>query len=91
MVENQLTNLTEVESSNLTKVESEDKLESYPEDNLTKLDIADSMKTPIATLYEHSETPNGSIFCEPHIQRIPIPVEGTYFDTLDEVIDMYTT
>ncbi|GKD61484.1 FAR1-related sequence 5-like protein [Tanacetum coccineum] len=46
------------------------------------------MKTLRATLYEHNETP-GIIYWEPHIQGIPIPVEGTYFDTLDEAIDMY--
>nr|GEY57306.1 protein FAR1-related sequence 5-like [Tanacetum cinerariifolium] len=27
---------------------------------------------------------------EPHVQGIPIPVEGTYYDTIDEAIDMYT-
>ncbi|GJT64631.1 hypothetical protein Tco_1016111 [Tanacetum coccineum] len=49
------------------------------------------MKTPRATLYEHNETPGGSIYWEPHIEGILIPVEGTYFDTLDEAIDMYTS
>ncbi|GKA90400.1 hypothetical protein Tco_0812270, partial [Tanacetum coccineum] len=49
-----------------------------------------SHKTPRATLYEHNETPGESIYWEPHVQEIPIPVEGTYFDTLDEAIDMYT-
>ncbi|GJZ08942.1 FAR1-related sequence 5-like protein [Tanacetum coccineum] len=48
------------------------------------------IKTPRATLYEHTETPGRSIYWEPHIQGIPIPVEGTYFDILDEAIDMYT-
>ncbi|GJY64381.1 homeodomain-like protein [Tanacetum coccineum] len=36
------------------------------------------------------EVTGGSIYWEPHIHGIPIPVEGTYFDTLDEAIDMYT-
>ncbi|GKF03910.1 hypothetical protein Tco_0034578, partial [Tanacetum coccineum] len=52
--------------------------------------ITYSLNTPRATLYEHNETPRGSIYWEPHTEGIPIPVEGTYFDTLDESIDMYT-
>ncbi|GKA02549.1 retrovirus-related pol polyprotein from transposon TNT 1-94 [Tanacetum coccineum] len=54
------------------------------------VDHTDSHNTPRATLYEHNETPGGSIYWEPHVHGIPIPVEGTYFDTLDEAIDMYT-
>ncbi|GJR98566.1 hypothetical protein Tco_0270740 [Tanacetum coccineum] len=46
---------------------------------------------PHEPLENNCETPNGSIYWEPHIQGIPIPVEGTYFDTLEEVIDMYMT
>ncbi|GKF72294.1 hypothetical protein Tco_0208408, partial [Tanacetum coccineum] len=48
-------------------------------------------ETPRANLYEHNETPSGSIYWEPHIEGILIPVEGTYFDTLDKAIDMYTS
>nr|GEX51410.1 hypothetical protein [Tanacetum cinerariifolium] len=48
------------------------------------------MKTSRATLHEQNETLGGSIYWEPHVQGIPIPVEGTYYDTVDEVIDMYT-
>ncbi|GKB55376.1 FAR1-related sequence 5-like protein, partial [Tanacetum coccineum] len=48
------------------------------------------MKTPRATLYEQNESPGGSIYWEPHVQGIPIPVEGTYYDTIDEAVDMYT-
>nr|GEY77305.1 protein FAR1-related sequence 5-like [Tanacetum cinerariifolium] len=48
------------------------------------------MRTPRETLYEHNETPGGSIYWEPHVAGIPIPVEGTYYDTLDEALDMYT-
>ncbi|GJS90686.1 FAR1-related sequence 5-like protein [Tanacetum coccineum] len=47
------------------------------------------MKTPRATLYEHNETPGGSIYWEPYVQGILILVEGTYYDTVDEAIDMY--
>nr|GEV83361.1 zinc finger, CCHC-type [Tanacetum cinerariifolium] len=48
------------------------------------------MRTPRATLYEQNETPGGSIYWEPHVERIPIPVEGAYYDTIDEALDMYT-
>ncbi|GKE29027.1 FAR1-related sequence 5-like protein, partial [Tanacetum coccineum] len=48
------------------------------------------MRTPRATLYETHETPRGSIYWEPHVEGIPIPVEGTYYDTIDEALDMYT-
>ncbi|GKE26474.1 hypothetical protein Tco_1441858 [Tanacetum coccineum] len=48
------------------------------------------MKTPRATLYEQNETLGGSIYWEPHVEGIPIPVEGTWYDTVDEVIDMYS-
>ncbi|GJT34843.1 FAR1-related sequence 5-like protein [Tanacetum coccineum] len=48
------------------------------------------MRTPRPTLYEQNETPGGSIYWEPHIEGIPIPVEGTYYDTIDEALDMYT-
>ncbi|GJR39826.1 ribonuclease H-like domain-containing protein [Tanacetum coccineum] len=55
-----------------------------------ELDIKNCMKTPRATLCEQNETPGGSIYWEPHAQGIPIPLEGTYYDTIDEAIDMYT-
>ncbi|GJY68878.1 hypothetical protein Tco_0471860 [Tanacetum coccineum] len=42
------------------------------------------------TLYEQNETPGGSIYWEPHVEGIPIPVEGTYYGTIDEALDMYT-
>nr|GEV65233.1 protein FAR1-related sequence 5-like [Tanacetum cinerariifolium] len=48
------------------------------------------MITPRETLYEHNETPGGSIYWEPHVEGILIPVEGTYYDTIDEALDMYT-
>ncbi|GJR27919.1 FAR1 DNA binding domain-containing protein [Tanacetum coccineum] len=44
-------------------------------------EVTKCMKTPRATL---------SIYWEPHVQGIPIPVEGTYYDTIDEAIDVYT-
>ncbi|GKC46059.1 FAR1-related sequence 5-like protein [Tanacetum coccineum] len=79
-------------------IEEENELESDGDDDLPEVtdpdndaqEITISLKTPRATLYEHNETPGGSIYWDPHVQGIPIPVEGTYFDTLDEAIDMYT-
>ncbi|GJZ11418.1 FAR1-related sequence 5-like protein [Tanacetum coccineum] len=62
----------------------------FPLDNVMGRKVTECMKTPRATLYEQNETPGGSIYWEPHVQGIPIPVEGTYYDTIDEAIDMYT-
>ncbi|GKE40792.1 FAR1 DNA binding domain-containing protein [Tanacetum coccineum] len=53
-------------------------------------EVTECMRTPRATLYEHNETPGGSIYWEPHVEGIPIPVEGAYYDTIDEALDMYT-
>ncbi|GJZ32335.1 hypothetical protein Tco_0577771 [Tanacetum coccineum] len=101
MDENHLIDVIEVYKQidlNKEVTEEENELESDRDDDLPKVvdpdnvakEITDSIKTLMATLYEHSETPDGSIYWEPHIQGIPILVEGTYFDTLDEAIDMYT-
>ncbi|GJV31885.1 hypothetical protein Tco_1392285 [Tanacetum coccineum] len=49
------------------------------------------IRTPRPTLYEQkNETPGGSIYWEPHVEGIPIPVEGTYYGIIDEALDMYT-
>ncbi|GJX86607.1 hypothetical protein Tco_0337381 [Tanacetum coccineum] len=104
MDENHLMDVIKVyKHINLNKeiIEQENELESNEDNDLPEVanpDIQiipflykeDSHKTPRATLYEHNETPGESIYWEPHVQEIPIPVEGTYFDTLDEAIDMYT-
>ncbi|GJW06598.1 hypothetical protein Tco_1569021 [Tanacetum coccineum] len=79
-------------------VKQENEVESNGDNVLPEVTDADTvmeevtkcMKTPRATLYEHNETPGGSIYWELHVQGIPIPVEGTYYDTIDETIDMYT-
>ncbi|GJY35012.1 FAR1-related sequence 5-like protein [Tanacetum coccineum] len=101
MDENQLDDVMEVvKQMNLNKqvIESDNEFDTDTEDvlpEITALDavieeVADCIKTPKATLYEQNETPDGSIYWEPHVQGIPIPVEGTYYDTVDEAIDMYT-
>ncbi|GKA14361.1 FAR1-related sequence 5-like protein, partial [Tanacetum coccineum] len=53
-------------------------------------EVTECMRTPRPTLYEQNETPGGSIYWKPHVEGIPIPVEGTYYDTIDEALDMYT-
>ncbi|GJR15599.1 FAR1-related sequence 5-like protein [Tanacetum coccineum] len=100
MDENQLDDVIEVvkqmnlnkhviESDNEFKSDTEDVLpENTPLDAVTE-EVADCIKTPRATLYEHNETPGGSIYWEPHVQGIYMPVEGTYYDTVDEAVDMY--
>ncbi|GKB12928.1 FAR1-related sequence 5-like protein [Tanacetum coccineum] len=52
-------------------------------------EIQKCMRTPRPTLYEQNETPGGSIYWEPHVEGIPIPVEGAYYGTIDEALDMY--
>ncbi|GJY99755.1 FAR1-related sequence 5-like protein [Tanacetum coccineum] len=53
-------------------------------------EVTECMRTPRPTLYEQNETPGGSIYWEPRVEGIPKPVEGTYYDTIDEALDMYT-
>ncbi|GKA78262.1 FAR1-related sequence 5-like protein [Tanacetum coccineum] len=101
MNENQLNNSMEaVENMDMNKqvFEKDNELESDTKDVLHKFanpnavieEVTDCMKTPRATLYEQNETPGGSIYWEPHVEGIPIPVEGTWYDTVDEAIDMYS-
>ncbi|GJU32519.1 FAR1-related sequence 5-like protein [Tanacetum coccineum] len=79
-----------VEQENEVESDGDDVLPEVADPDTVMEEVTKCMKTPRATLYEHNETPGGSIYWEPHVQRIPIPVEGTYYDTVDEVIDMYT-
>ncbi|GKA74860.1 hypothetical protein Tco_0781238 [Tanacetum coccineum] len=79
-----------VESDNELESDTEDVLLEVADPNAIIEEVTGCKKTPRATLYEHNETPGGSIYWEPHIEGIHILVEGTYFDTLDEAIDMYT-
>nr|GFB07953.1 hypothetical protein [Tanacetum cinerariifolium] len=53
-------------------------------------EVTECMRTPRATLYDQNEIPGGSIYWEPHVEGIHIPVEGAYYDTIDEALDMYT-
>ena len=49
------------------------------------------MKTPKPTLYEHIETPGGTVYWKPHVDEgITVPEEGKSYDTIDEAIDMYS-
>ncbi|GJT18797.1 regulation of nuclear pre-mRNA domain-containing protein 1B [Tanacetum coccineum] len=47
------------------------------------------MRTPRPTLYEQTDTPGGSIYWEPHVNGIPIPVEGNSYGSIDEAFHMY--
>nr|GEW72819.1 hypothetical protein [Tanacetum cinerariifolium] len=53
-------------------------------------EVTECIRTPKATLYEQNKTPGESIYWEPHVEGIPIPVEWAYYDTIDEALDMYT-
>ncbi|PWA63318.1 FAR1 DNA binding domain, Zinc finger, SWIM-type, MULE transposase domain, FHY3/FAR1 family [Artemisia annua] len=65
-----------------------------PEDedeDATVKEVHDSMKSPRTPLYEHSETPGGSVYSVPHVdERITVPEEGKSYDTIDEAIEMYS-
>nr|GEV35025.1 protein FAR1-related sequence 5-like [Tanacetum cinerariifolium] len=98
MDEDDVIDVTKLIDLNKQIVEQENEIESYGDDVLPEVShpdtvmekVTDCMKTPRATLYEQNKTPGGSIYWEPHVQGIPITFEGTYYDTLDEAIDMYT-
>ncbi|GKD71829.1 hypothetical protein Tco_1325919, partial [Tanacetum coccineum] len=98
MNEDDVIEVTKLIDLNKQIVEQENEVESDGDDVLPEVsdpdtvmeEVTNCMKTPRATLYEQNKTPGGSIYWEPHVQGIPIPVEGTYYDTVDEAIDMYT-
>nr|GEX95366.1 FAR1 DNA binding domain-containing protein [Tanacetum cinerariifolium] len=53
----------------------------------------DAVMEKVADLDTIMEEVTGKISCdydEPHVEGIPIPVEGAYYDTIDEALDMYT-
>ncbi|PWA55693.1 FAR1 DNA binding domain-containing protein [Artemisia annua] len=63
------------------------------ENHLIEVDLVteDSMKSPRPNLYEHSETPGGSVYWVPHVDEpITVPDEGKSYDTIDEAIEMYS-
>nr|GEV23229.1 protein FAR1-related sequence 5-like [Tanacetum cinerariifolium] len=47
-------------------------------------------QTPRPSLYLHSETPGGSVYWEPNVESIYLPIEGKVFDTIKECVDFYT-
>ncbi|GJR30770.1 FAR1-related sequence 5-like protein [Tanacetum coccineum] len=47
-------------------------------------------QTPRPSLYLHSETPGGSVYWEPNVESIYLPIEGKVFDTIEECVDFYT-
>ncbi|GJR19537.1 FAR1-related sequence 5-like protein [Tanacetum coccineum] len=52
-------------------------------------EVTECMRTPRPTLYEQTDTPGGSIYWEPHVDGIPIPVEGNSYGSIDEAFHMY--
>ncbi|GJV71849.1 FAR1-related sequence 5-like protein [Tanacetum coccineum] len=78
------------EDNNEFESDTENVIPEVANPNAVIEELTKCMKTPRATLYEHNETPGRSIYWESHVQGIPIPVEGIYYDTVDEAIDMYT-
>ncbi|GJR11646.1 hypothetical protein Tco_0794298 [Tanacetum coccineum] len=89
-VENMDMNKQVFEKDNELESDTKDVLHEFANPNAVIEKVTDFMKTPRTTLYEQNETPGGSIYWEPHVERIPIPVEGTWYDTVDEAIDMYS-
>ncbi|PWA48617.1 FAR1 DNA binding domain-containing protein [Artemisia annua] len=79
-----------VDESGVGDVTEGDLPEDEDEDATVK-EVHDSMKSPRPTLYEHSETPGGSVYWVPHEdERITVPEEGKSYDTIDEAIEMYS-
>ncbi|GJT45146.1 FAR1-related sequence 5-like protein [Tanacetum coccineum] len=69
----------------------EDDLESVEGETDENEPLNDIMTIPKASLVIHSGTPCGSVYWQPNMERELIPVEGTYFETLDDTIRMYKT
>ncbi|PWA85886.1 FAR1 DNA binding domain-containing protein [Artemisia annua] len=85
---NQSESSTNPSDSSIINDIDENHLIAVPVDDLV---TEDSMKSPRPTLYEHSETPSGSIYWVPHVdERITVPEEGKSYDTIDEAIEMYS-
>nr|GEY84906.1 hypothetical protein [Tanacetum cinerariifolium] len=79
-----------IEQENELRLDGDDVLPDVADPNTVMEEVTECRRTPRATLYEHNETPSGSIYWEPHVEGIPIPVEGTYYDTINKALDMYT-
>ncbi|GKD43157.1 hypothetical protein Tco_1267802 [Tanacetum coccineum] len=78
------------EDNNEFESDTENVIPEVADPNAVIEEVTECMKTPRETLYEHNKTPGGSIYLEPRVQGIPILVKGTYYDTVDEAVDMYT-
>ncbi|GJW27919.1 hypothetical protein Tco_0044794 [Tanacetum coccineum] len=93
MDENQLDDVMEVvKQMNLNKqfIESENEFESDTEDAIPETTDPDAVIEEVTSKIPCDLAETVIDYKEPHVQGISIPVEGTYFDTLDEAIDMYT-
>ncbi|PWA43278.1 FAR1 DNA binding domain-containing protein [Artemisia annua] len=88
--------INDIDENHLIEVPEDDLVTEgdLPEDedeDATVQEVHDSMKSPKPTLYEHTETPGGSVYWKPHVDEgITVPEEGKYYDTIEEAIDMYS-
>ncbi|PWA61840.1 FAR1 DNA binding domain-containing protein [Artemisia annua] len=88
--------INDIDENHLIEVPIDDLVTEgdLPEDedeDATVKEVHDSMKSPRPTLYEHSETPGGSVYWVPHVdERITVPEEGESYDTIDKAIEMYS-
>ncbi|PWA88703.1 FAR1 DNA binding domain-containing protein [Artemisia annua] len=93
IIENQQL-ITDTDENHLIEIPVDDVVteDDLPEDkdkDVAMKEVDDSMKSPRPTLYEHIDTPGGSVYWKPHVEGIPVPGEGKYYDTIEEAIDMY--
>ncbi|PWA41719.1 FAR1 DNA binding domain-containing protein [Artemisia annua] len=70
-------------------VVTEDDLPEDKDSDVARKEVDDSMKSPRPTLYEHIDAPGGLVYWKPHVEGIPVPEEGKYYDTIEEAINMY--
>ncbi|PWA41580.1 FAR1 DNA binding domain-containing protein [Artemisia annua] len=85
--------INDIDENHLIEVDlvTEGDLPEDEDEDATVKEVHDSMKSPRPTLYEHSETPGGSVYWVPHVdERITVPEEGKSYDTIDEAIEMYS-
>ncbi|PWA81226.1 FAR1 DNA binding domain-containing protein [Artemisia annua] len=85
--------INDIDENHLIEVDlvTEGDLPEDEDEDATVKEVHDSMKSPRPTLYEHSETPGGSINWVPHVdERITVPEVGKSYDTIDEAIEMYS-
>ncbi|GJR84535.1 zinc finger, SWIM-type containing protein [Tanacetum coccineum] len=48
------------------------------------------INTPRPSLYLHNETPRGTTYWEPNVDKPYLPLEGKRFDTIEECVEFYS-